>query len=371
MGDSGLDIRLVEDFLDLCKTGNFSETAENRFVTQPTLSRRIKQLEDWLGAPLIERQIRPVRLTEQGVAFFPIAEEMHHWVTTAQGRFEDSLTTGLSTDPSGGTRAPNASETSDSDIESPSEEVEPLHVTDVEDAAAKARKIMLVDDSETSLMVLAKLVEDEGHDSVGFLSGEDALEAFQSGSWDMAICDYRMPGIDGARFTDRVREVEARGQAKPLPVVGVSTSTDLDSISNCFRAGMNDYMCKPVGINEMRVVLDRWLPQSRTLEATELDALNDNVTSGLGDKSLVASFCNSMRPKVKEVAEAIECDSPDVLKDLLPTIRDEAYMVGAYSFARTCIQLSQTAHSGSTRKLLEKRGPFLCEFVRLESALDT
>ena len=356
-----MDIRLIEDFLDLCRTGNFSESAENRFVTQPTLSRRIKQLEDWIGASLIERQLRPVRLTVEGRAFLPIAQEMHYWVTTAQGRLEESLeaappevVTAHVVDPT----PDGAPATATGRQESPEESGD-----------AVAFHLVLVDDSEVSLMVLAKLIEDIGHSCTQFGSAENALTAFTTQSWDLAVCDYRMPGIDGAGFADRVRDIEAERKSDPMPIVGVSTSTDLGSITECFRAGMNDYLCKPVGTTEMRVVLDRWLPQSKTLEAAELDALNDNISSGLGDKEIVLSFCTSMRPKVQHISEAIENGRTDALGELLAVIRDEAYMTGAYSFARTCIQLAQSVRSGSMRESLAKRGPFLCEFVRLESAL--
>lgn len=352
-----MDIRLVEDFLDLCKTGNFSETAENRFVTQPTLSRRIKQLEDWLGATLILRQIRPVQLTEEGSAFFPIAQEMHHWVATAQGRFDNELAAA-----SGGNSAVYAV----AGQAGPNAAREP---GDERLADEGVFRILLIDDSEVSLMVLARLVESEGHRCGRYTSGEEALETFESGDWDLALCDYQMPGIDGALFADRIREIETRRMARPMPIVGVSTNTDLDSISTCFKAGMNDYLSKPVGLTELKVVLDRWLPQSQTLEAAELDALNDRTASGLGDRTMVSSFCESMRPKVRDIADAIELGSADIPQDLLPSIRDEAYMIGAYSFARTCVQLAKSAQSGSMRELLEKRGPFLSEFIRLETSI--
>ena len=50
-----MDLIWLEDFLAIAEDGGFSRAAERRHVTQPALSRRIRALEDWLGAPLFER----------------------------------------------------------------------------------------------------------------------------------------------------------------------------------------------------------------------------------------------------------------------------------------------------------------------------
>ena len=71
------ELKWIEDFIDLSTTRSFSLTAENRFVTQPALSRRIKQLEDWFGATLVQRNGRkPISLTDEGSAFLPMARDM-------------------------------------------------------------------------------------------------------------------------------------------------------------------------------------------------------------------------------------------------------------------------------------------------------
>jgi len=66
----------LEDFLALAASGNFSRAAEQRHVTQPAFGRRIRALEDWLGTPLFERGSQPARLTEVGLWFRDVAEDM-------------------------------------------------------------------------------------------------------------------------------------------------------------------------------------------------------------------------------------------------------------------------------------------------------
>lgn len=61
-----MEIKWLEDFLSLAETGSFSRSAELRHVTQPAFSRRIKALENWVGAELIDRSAYPTKLTPAG-----------------------------------------------------------------------------------------------------------------------------------------------------------------------------------------------------------------------------------------------------------------------------------------------------------------
>ena len=66
----------LDDFLALAATGNFSRAAEDRNSSQPAFSRRIRALEEWLGADLFDRSSQPAQLTETGEWFRGVAEEL-------------------------------------------------------------------------------------------------------------------------------------------------------------------------------------------------------------------------------------------------------------------------------------------------------
>lgn len=70
-----MEIKWLEDFVTLADTSSFSRAAELRNVTQSAFSRRIKQLEGWLGATLISRATMPAELTPAGRSFLPVAQE--------------------------------------------------------------------------------------------------------------------------------------------------------------------------------------------------------------------------------------------------------------------------------------------------------
>ncbi|WP_128255655.1 LysR substrate-binding domain-containing protein [Falsirhodobacter deserti] len=70
-----MELKWLEDFVTLAGTASFSRAARERNVTQSAFSRRIKQLEAWLGTTLINRASLPAELTSEGKALLPIAHE--------------------------------------------------------------------------------------------------------------------------------------------------------------------------------------------------------------------------------------------------------------------------------------------------------
>ena len=70
-----MDAAWLEDFLAMVDLGHFSRAAEQRCITQPAFSRRVRALEEWVGVPLFVRDALPVTLTAAGERFRPVAEE--------------------------------------------------------------------------------------------------------------------------------------------------------------------------------------------------------------------------------------------------------------------------------------------------------
>src|SRR5678810_779562 len=71
-----MNLSWLDDFLALVATGNFSRAADERHMTQPAFSRRIRALEEWLGAELFDRSSQPARLTATGEWFRGAAENL-------------------------------------------------------------------------------------------------------------------------------------------------------------------------------------------------------------------------------------------------------------------------------------------------------
>ncbi|MGK9170509.1 LysR family transcriptional regulator [Inquilinus limosus] len=84
-----MEVKWLEDFLSLSATSSFSRSADERHVTQSALSRRIRQLESWIGVPLFDRTSYPVRLTAEGQDFLPRARKILDLVQQTRAELRD------------------------------------------------------------------------------------------------------------------------------------------------------------------------------------------------------------------------------------------------------------------------------------------
>lgn len=82
-----MELKWFEDFLSLARCLNFSRAAKERNITQPALSRRIRQLEEWIGVSLVSRKSYPIQLTPEGEEFLVRASEI---IFTLQ-QFRDNM----------------------------------------------------------------------------------------------------------------------------------------------------------------------------------------------------------------------------------------------------------------------------------------
>jgi DNA-binding transcriptional LysR family regulator len=89
-----MELRWLEDFIALCETLNFSRAAEIRNITQPAFSRRIRALETWVGAPLVERTTHSVTLTPSGDHFRSHARAICFSLTQAKREAAELAKTG-------------------------------------------------------------------------------------------------------------------------------------------------------------------------------------------------------------------------------------------------------------------------------------
>ena len=80
-----MNLTWLDDFLTLAETGNFSRAADERYMTQPAFSRRIRALEEWLGTDLFDRSSQPARLTDAGLWLRKTAPDLQAQVARMPG----------------------------------------------------------------------------------------------------------------------------------------------------------------------------------------------------------------------------------------------------------------------------------------------
>jgi len=89
--------------------------------------------------------------------------------------------------------------------------------------------------------------------------GEEALELYQAGNYDLIFMDVQMPELDGYEVTAKIRGFEA--DDKHTPIVAVTANALSGDKEKCIEAGMDDYISKPIKGESLEEMLIKYLPE--------------------------------------------------------------------------------------------------------------
>ena len=119
----------------------------------------------------------------------------------------------------------------------------------------RARRVLVVEDNEINLRVMVSMLERSGCTTIAVRDGVEALELLERESFDAILMDCHMPRKDGYATT---RELRARQGTSTHPwIVAVTASALPEDLAECFAAGMDDVLTKPVTLESVRRALDR------------------------------------------------------------------------------------------------------------------
>jgi len=127
-------------------------------------------------------------------------------------------------------------------------------------------RVLLVDDSNIVRMVIAKQLEVLGLITDTAADGLLAVEAAKAKDYDLIFMDVMMPNLDGMEATKQIRALEKDGKKRTI-IVGVTGYTNR---TDCINSGMDDFLFKPVTIQQLKDAILLWCPDAALNVAAQL-----------------------------------------------------------------------------------------------------
>jgi DNA-binding NtrC family response regulator len=153
--------------------------------------------------------------------------------------------------------------------------------------------ILIIDDEKSIRKTLSEILSYEGYkiDEAG--DGEEGLKRFSEKTYDVVLCDIKMPKLDGIEFLEKSREINS-----DVPVIMISGHGNIDTAVEAVKKGAFDYISKPPDLNRLLITLRNALEkQSLVSEAKVLKRKVGKVQQMVGNSGPIQ--------KIKDTIEKV------------------------------------------------------------------
>ena len=180
------------------------------------------------------------------------------------------------------------------------------------DKGRPSARVLLAEDNPVNQRLMSLKLEEYGLEVDVACDGEQAVEMFRSGAYDLVLMDVSMPGVDGLEATRRIHALADRGRR--TPVVALTAHALRADRQKIFEAGMVDYIPKPVDFGRLYRLLRRYLPLAEGREESDaqpLELSTGAIAAALKitqaqAASLIGRFLASAADQVQELRRALE-----------------------------------------------------------------
>jgi len=269
-------------------------------------------------------------------------------------------------------------------------------------------KILLADDNAINQKVIDLMLQKLGYCADIVSNGLEVIEALQRQTYDVVLMDVQMPRMDGLEATRQIRLMEQssinRGLVQdlapltiPVRIIAITAGAMIDDREKCIAAGMDDYLSKPILLEDLKQALAQRSANSKQLVEHQASITNNATSTSevLDPKALrtlretagtdaddfmaemIDVYIADVPKKLKIIEQAIETRDIKELGRISHSLKSSSTIFGAIFLAQLCRELETIALSGDASLeaefMAESSAAFFTalttEFDRVRSAL--
>jgi len=179
-------------------------------------------------------------------------------------------------------------------------------------------RILLAEDNAVNQRLATRLLERQGHEVVVAEDGRRALELLKGQSFDLALMDVQMPGMDGFEATARIREREMETGAH-LPIIALTAYAMKGDRERCIGAGMDGYISKPIRAEDLFRAIEGLAPAAGR---AGVNTSPEQVPEEVFDRAEALTRLDNDEGLLKEIADVFFESSPEYLSRIQQALAD-------------------------------------------------
>ncbi|HAR30106.1 MAG TPA: hypothetical protein DCR65_01200 [Gammaproteobacteria bacterium] len=230
-------------------------------------------------------------------------------------------------------------------------------------------RILVIEDNPVNQLVLRQQMQSLGHEVDTADNGHQALQACQVSRYDLVLSDLQMPLMDGYVFARELRSLDERADRRTV-LVAISADYAEAARQTALAAGYDDYLVKPILLDQLRHLLSVWVPQierfgaqgsSTTAEEGDTRAEpvdGDALARALGSddeavlRNLYAEFAAVCSSTVREMQRELAAGRLPAMGMAAHRLKASARLVGAATLADLSDVLESAAMTGNVQAVV-------------------
>ena len=230
---------------------------------------------------------------------------------------------------------------------------------------APSALILIVDDISTNLRVAKELMAPYKMDVNTCLSGSESLAMVEEKRYDIVFMDHMMPGMDGIEATSFIRSMESGdGYYQNLPIIALTANAVSGQREMFLENGISDFLAKPIDIQKLNDILEKWLPEEKRIESSSPQGGNKpekssniltitgvNTALGLSNcggsrtvyMDILIDFCKDAEARLSQITETMNKKDTKLYITLVHALKGAARSIGAVETGEKASWLEKAA----------------------------
>ncbi|MBI2071359.1 MAG: response regulator [Elusimicrobia bacterium] len=226
-------------------------------------------------------------------------------------------------------------------------------------------RVLVAEDHSVNRRMMQIQLKKLGYESDVVADGKEAIEATGRFPYRLVLMDCQMPEMDGYRAATAIRKRE-QGSVR-IPIVGVTAHAMPGDREKCLAAGMDDYISKPVTMEKLVGILDKWVDGGGRPEVTV------RLPEGIDDPKLVAElialYLNKTPQYINDLKKAYSEKSAKAVAAAAHAMRGSSLNLGLDAMAEICRRIEESAGSRRLAGLDKQLAALDEEFERIRQCL--
>jgi two-component system, sensor histidine kinase and response regulator len=242
-------------------------------------------------------------------------------------------------------------------------------------------QILLAEDNVVNQKVAVAMLTKMGHHVDVAVNGIETLKSLETMPYDLVFMDVHMPDMDGLEATRLIRDSGSAVQNHLVPVIAMTASAMKGDREMCLKAGMDDYISKPITPADISRALERWTTQLPD-EITGRTVVNEVQTGKVFDKlallervggdndicnDILKTFLADIPVRIKEMEDAYDRGEMEILRRGAHTVKGAAGNVNAGLLQETASQLEAAVAAGDRSVLRKNLDNIIIEFEKVKN----